>query len=63
MKEDLKQRSHIEPKQGEMKRYHGMERAKYWGIEKMNVQAIMTAITVNLKRLVTLNSCSCQKVT
>ena len=62
-KEDLKQRSHIEPKQGEMKRYHGMERAKYWGIEKMNVQAIMTAITVNIKRLVTLNSCSCQKVT
>ncbi|HJH31362.1 MAG TPA: IS5/IS1182 family transposase, partial [Methanosarcinaceae archaeon] len=40
----------IEPKQGEMKRFHGMARAKFWGLAKLNVQAIITAITVNVKR-------------
>jgi transposase len=56
-KEDMKQRAHIEPKQGEMKRYHGLQRAKYWGLPKMNIQATISAIVVNVKRLVTLNSC------
>ena len=56
-KEDMKQRAHIEPKQGEMKRYHGLQRAKYWGLPKMNIQAAISAIVVNVKRLVTLNSC------
>jgi transposase len=56
-KEDMKQRSHIEPKQGEMKRHHGLQRAKYWGLPKMNIQATISAIVVNVKRLVTLNSC------
>ena len=55
--EDMKQRSHIEPKQGEMKRYHGLQRAKYWGLPKMNIQATISAIVVNVKRFVTLNSC------
>ena len=55
-KEDMKQRSHIEPKQGEMKRYHGLQRAKYWGLPKMNMQAIISAIAVNVKRLVTVSS-------
>jgi len=56
-KEDMKQRAHIEPKQGEMKRYHGLQRAKYWGLPKMNIQATISAIVVNVKRFVTLNSC------
>ena len=56
-KEDMKQRAHIEPKQGEMKRYHGLQRAKYWGLPKMNIQATISAIVVNVKRLVTMNSC------
>src|SRR5665811_1029220 len=56
-KEDMKQRAHIEPKQGEMKRYHGLQRAKYWGLPKMNIQAAISAIVVNVKRFVTLNSC------
>ncbi len=56
-KEDMKQRAHIEPKQGEMKRYHGLQRAKYWGLPKMNIQATISAIVVNVKRLVTVNSC------
>lgn len=49
-KEDMKGRSQIEPKQGEMKRFHGMARAKFWGLTKLNIQAIITAITVNVKR-------------
>ena len=49
-KEDMKGRSQIEPKQGEMKRFHGMARAKFWGLAKLNIQAIITAITVNVKR-------------
>jgi transposase len=52
-KEDMKQRAHIEPKQGEMKRYHGLQRAKYWGLSKVNIQATISAIVVNLKRFVT----------
>jgi len=59
-KEDMKQRAHIEPKQGEMKRYHGLERAKYWGLPKMNIQATISAIVVNVKRVITMNSCSYQ---
>ena len=42
---------------GEMKRYHGLQRAKYWGLPKMNIQATISAIVVNFKRFVTLNSC------
>jgi transposase len=49
-KDDMKGRSKIEPKQGEMKRFHGLARAKYWGIPKLNVQLIITAIVVNVKR-------------
>ena len=59
-KEDMKQRAHIEPKQGEMKRYHGLVRAKYWGLPKMNIQATISAIVVNVKRVITMNSCGYQ---
>lgn len=50
-KADMKERSHIEPKQAEMKLLHGLARAKYWGLPKMNIQSIITGITVNVKRL------------
>jgi transposase len=30
-KDDMKMRAHIEPKQGDMKRFHGLERAKLCG--------------------------------
>ena len=50
-KDDMRERAHIEPKHAEMKRFHGMGRAKYWGLPKVNVQLIITAITVNIKRL------------
>jgi IS5 family transposase len=50
-KDDMKERAHIEPKNAEMKRFHGMARARYWGLKKVNVQFIITAIVVNVKRL------------
>jgi len=50
-KEDMNERAHIEPKHAEMKRFHGLARAKYWGLPKVNIQSIITAITVNVKRL------------
>lgn len=53
-KEDMTIRAHIEPKQAEMKRFHGLKRAFYRGLEKVNIQAIYTAIVVDLKRMVTL---------
>lgn len=53
-KEDMKIRSHIEPKQAEMKRFHGLNRARYHGLEKVNVQAILTGLVVNLKRMIKL---------
>jgi len=43
--------AHIEPKNAEMKRFHGIVRARYWGLSKVNVQFIITAIVVNVKRL------------
>jgi len=53
-KEDMKMRAHIEPKQAEMKRFHGLSRAIYRGLDRVNIQAIYTAIVVNLKRMVTI---------
>jgi transposase len=50
-KDDMRERAHIEPKNAEMKRFHGMARARYWGLRKVNVQFIITAIVVNVKRL------------
>jgi len=29
-KNDMKMRAHIEPKQGKMKRFHWLEKAKFW---------------------------------
>ncbi len=51
-KEDMKMRSHIEPKQAEMKRFHGLSRAIYRGLDRVSIQAIYTALVVNLKRMV-----------
>ena len=45
------ERAHIEPKRAEMKRFHGIARAKYWELPKLNAQFIITAITVNVKGL------------
>ena len=46
-----KKRACEEWKNAEMKRFHGMARAKGWGIRSMTFQAKFTAIAVNLKRI------------
>ena len=47
-----KLRHRIEHLFGEAKQSHGLGRARYQGLEKMNEQVILTAIAQNLKRLV-----------
>lgn len=48
--ERIKRRPIIE----RMKRFHGMERAKYRGLFRMRIQAYLTAFVVNVKRMVRL---------
>ena len=48
----MKGRAKIEPKQADMKRFHGLYRAKYWGLPKLNIQSTITGIVVNLKRFI-----------
>ena len=53
-KEHMKKRAHIEPKYSEMKHPHGLERARYRGLERVTIQALLTAIVVNLKNFIRL---------
>lgn len=53
-KEGYKKRACHENKNGEMKRFHGMDRARGYGLRSMRIQAKLTAIAVNLKRIVKL---------
>jgi IS5 family transposase len=46
----MKLRPMIEAKHSEMKRYHGMTRARYRGIVKVELQILFTAAAVNIKR-------------
>ena len=49
-----RERPKIERKFAELKRFHGLEKARYWGLAKMAIQFTMTAIACNLKRMVKL---------
>jgi len=49
--EKYKKRAAHEWKNGEMKRFHGMSRAKGLGLRGVTVQVKLTAIAVNLKRI------------
>ena len=49
--EKYKKRSAQEWKNGEMKRFHGMSRARGWGLRSILFQVKLTAIAVNLKRI------------
>lgn len=51
-RERIKARYKIEAKNGEMKTSHGMEYCIYRGLFGMQVQAYMTGITVDIKRLI-----------
>lgn len=52
--EKYKKRAAHEWKNGEMKRFHGLARARGYGLKAMAVQAKLTAIAVNLKRIAAL---------
>lgn len=58
-KVDMKGRANIEPKQAEMKSFHGLRRARYCGVVKLNVQALITGIVVNVKRLANVVGSGC----
>jgi len=50
----LDERYQIERKFGEAKQHHGLGRCRYLGIWRYAIQAYLTAIALNLKRLVRL---------
>jgi IS5 family transposase len=50
----LNERYKIEQKNAEGKRWHGLTRCRYLGLVKYAVQAIMTVMVMNLKRMVLL---------
>jgi IS5 family transposase len=52
--EGLKERYKIERKFGEAKKEHGLGRCRYVGLLRYAIQSFLTAITLNLKRLVLL---------
>lgn len=54
--EKYKKRSAQEWKNGEMKRFHGMSRARGWGLRSVAFQVKLTAIAVNLKRIAALSN-------
>lgn len=49
-----KRRRIIEHKNAELKRHHGMALARYRGLVRMRLQAVLTAVVVNAKRMVKL---------
>lgn len=55
-KEKYKKRASHEWKNGEMKRFHGLDRAKGYGLKSVSMQAKLTALAVNLKRIAALVS-------
>ncbi len=55
-REALLERCHIEPRCAEVKRFHGLHRARYRGLPKVRIQAYLTALVVNLKRMAKLAS-------
>ncbi len=50
-KETYKKRACQEWKNGEMKNFHGLDRARGYDLKSMSTQAKLTAIAVNLKRI------------
>lgn len=50
-KEKYKSRASIESKNAEMKLFHGLRRARGYGLKAIQIQAKLTALAVNLKRI------------
>jgi hypothetical protein len=55
---EYRKRAKIEPKNAELKRFHGLDRAKGYGLRSIFTQAKLTALAVNLKRIAKLVSAS-----
>lgn len=55
LREKLRPRAKVERKISEVLRLHGLRRGRYFGEEKTDLQAVMTASMVNTKRLLTLS--------
>lgn len=53
-KEKYKKRASHEWKNGEIKRFHGLDRARGYGLKSVSLQAKLTALAVNLKRIAAL---------
>ena len=49
-----RERKRIERKFGEAKQWHRLDRARYWGKAKVSIQALMTFLVMNAKRMVKL---------
>ncbi|MDI6815560.1 MAG: transposase, partial [Dehalococcoidales bacterium] len=49
-----RERPKIDRKFAELKRFHGLKEARYWGLAKVAIQFTLTAIACNLKRMVKL---------
>ncbi len=50
-KEKYKKRASIEGKNAELKRFHGLSRAKGYGLLSVSIQSKLAALAVNLKRI------------
>jgi IS5 family transposase len=50
----LQERPKIEKTFSEGKNRHGLDKARYWGIATVTIQSFITAIVLNLKRLIKL---------
>ena len=46
-----RERPNIERKFAEQKKYHGLAKARYWGLAKVSIQVLMTCIVVNCKKI------------
>jgi hypothetical protein len=51
-----RKRASHEWKNGEMKRFHGLDCARGYGLKSMNMQTKLIALAVNLKKMVALVS-------
>lgn len=57
-KEKYKKRASIEGKNAELKRFHGLSRARGYGLKGVSTQAKLAAIAVNIKRIAAIVSSS-----
>ena len=55
LREKLRPRAKVERKISEVLKLHGLRRGRYFGEQKTDLQAVMTATMVNTKRLLTMS--------